>query len=141
MGRRNTIGESLSGVQVMSDEEKPDPERIRRVWRQFWLSIMLLTVGVSILVLLCFFALSGPAATPDSEAWSMYRSDPEDPTRRVHVATFDAGPPNCGDDIPCGLFNRSNCTGLADVIASNDPARKKWWCEPGRYRPGRLHVS
>jgi hypothetical protein len=94
MGRRNTIGESLSSVEAMSDEAKPDPKRIRRVWRQFWLSIMLHSVGVSILVLSCSFALSGPAATPDSKAWSMYRSDPEDPARRVHVATFHAGPFN-----------------------------------------------
>jgi hypothetical protein len=76
-------------------------------------------------------ALCACARADEPEVVTLYRNSAVSPSLRIHVATFDSAE---GRDV-FPLYNRLNCEEAADLYNRNDPEGKRWWCEPGRFRP------
>ena len=64
------------------------------------------------------------------DVYTFYRNSLLDPSKRIHVATFDskAGMPSNPD------YNRLSCEETAMLYNKNDPSGQVWWCEKGKYR-------
>jgi hypothetical protein len=71
--------------------------------------------------------LLGTGCADSSDTYTLYRSSHLDPSKRIHVATFDAR--------ESGTYNFENCSLASDLYNAQDEIRVRFWCEKGRYRP------
>ncbi|MDM0000670.1 hypothetical protein QTI24_18785 [Variovorax sp. J22P240] len=79
--------------------------------------------GAAIGIALCAVAVG---CTGRDDRYTLYRDSVVDPTRRVHVATFDAAD---GD-----ANNRDNCEAARAVFQAHPGIRTKFWCEKGPFK-------
>ncbi|MFZ4478680.1 MAG: hypothetical protein ACOYNZ_02160 [Rhodoferax sp.] len=79
----------------------------------------------SLLALVAASAVLTACGSSDTNSCTLYRSSMKEPTKRLHVASFDAAE---GRD-----YNTENCRKAQDLY-QRQSGDSRFWCEEGRFK-------